>query len=169
MLKGKKSIYILLPVNLLIWGFIGYKIYSVLNEDEGVLPQDLKVTKTKINKTDSIEYTLSLNYDDPFLKKEIETKQFHKEPRSVPKNDKSNSQNSKPQKPVDLTPPKEIKYLGLIQNKTSGISTAMLSINGRSYIVKKSETVEGVTIKSIENESICVKDGKKTLTIGKLQ
>jgi hypothetical protein len=68
MLKNKKAIYILIPLNIFIWCYLGYSIYSGLKEDD--LPEisnnrsTIKLDELK----DSVAYKLSLNYKDPFLR-----------------------------------------------------------------------------------------------------
>lgn len=166
MLKGKKSIYILLPINLLIWGFIGYKIYSALNEDDAFVPQEITVSKTIMNKEDSIPYTLSLNYEDPFLKEEpkLSKKQTNNNASSVQKPAAPVKKTVTPPPPVSI---KEIKYQGLIQNKNNGVSTALITINSRSYIVKKGELVEGLIVMAFDSECLNLKEGKTLLKIKK--
>jgi len=166
-LKDKRFLYVLLPLNLLLWGYIGYKIYISLNDDNTFLPSEYPVSKADVKMVDSEKYTLSLDYEDPFLKEQ-------------PKHSKNRSGNTA----VNITRPKpvntnksiqnipvvkvnEIKYLGLIQNETSGLSTGLITVNGKSYIIKKGETVEGLVIKSIESENLLIKEGKTLLTIRK--
>ena len=66
-MKNKKNIYILLPAVILIWGLLGYRIFSGLkpsNTAEEKLtvrafkPQELK---------ESEPFTISTDYRDPFL------------------------------------------------------------------------------------------------------
>lgn len=167
MLKSKKSIFILLPINIFIWGFIGYKIYTALNDDENILPTEISVSKIKKNKNDSTLYVLDLNYEDPFLKEEPKYIKQQTTAKSI--QPPPSGSNKAPKKPVktEIIPAKEIKYLGLIQNKTSGASTALISINGTSHVVRKGETVEGLVIKSISDTEIAMKDGKSVLSIKK--
>lgn len=167
MFKSKKSIYILLPVNLFIWGFIAYKIYSALNEDDDIAIPESATVKPKPRLNDTLKYVLQLNYNDPFLKDAPAQKKLI-----------TNSRNSttpvaatnKPVKNIPETQVKEvkdIKYLGLVQSTGTGNSTALIAINGKSYIVKKGETIEGYKIKSIDNSAIALLDGKKVISVQK--
>jgi hypothetical protein len=164
MLKGKKSIYILVPLNLFIWSYVGWKIYSAFNEEDISLIENVSSLPVKLRGGDSVTYVLSLSYADPFLKAE-------------PKSSRSKSNNLNTAKPLvpavkptkQIEPPKtvDIKYLGLVQNKAKGNITAMVSINGRSYIVKAGQTIENVVFTSITPELITARIGKEKLSIKK--
>jgi hypothetical protein len=170
MLKNKKAIYILIPLNIFIWCYLGYSIYSGLKEDD--LPEisnNSSVIKLGELK-DSVAYKLSLNYKDPFLREGEKSRVYS----SNGSGNNNNNSNATPKTiPVKLPtvavvkPLTDIKYLGLVKNNTTGNSTALVSINGKSYLVKKGDTVEGITIKNISNESVELKEGKKSLLIKK--
>jgi hypothetical protein len=54
-----------------------------------------------------------------------------------------------------------------VKNNTTGISTALISINGQSHLVKKGDIINDITIKTISNESVEIKEGKTTQFISK--
>lgn len=171
---GKKAkLYLLVVVNLMVWGYVGYKVYGALQGDDEV---DFTLNQTKIKSiekpAEEIVEQLSLSYDDPFLK------QGNYSGNITSKNNKTskNSQTSVAQKQsikantaktITSTPTLEIKYLGLVKNNTSGNLTALLNVNGRSVTVKQNDVVEGYIIKSISNESILAIKGKEKLIIQK--
>lgn len=166
MFKGKKSLYFLVPINLLVWGYVGFKIYKAFNEEEEILPYEQVMSVTKFKKEDSVVYKLAINYPDPFLKEEPRYKAAGNSNSGghvpkVPVNPPVQKPIVAPQRTIDL------KYLGLVENKTSGTSTGLISINGKSYLVKKGEVVEGVLIKSISSEKLEGKIGKETISIQK--
>jgi len=171
MLKNKKAIYILIPLNIFIWCYLGYSIYSGLKEDD--LPEisnnrsTIKLDELK----DSVAYKLSLNYKDPFLREGEKNKVYSSNGSGNSTTDhNSNSKNipvKTPSVAAIVKPQTEIKYLGLVKNNTTGNSTALLSINGKSYLVKKGDLVDGISIKNISNESIELKDGKKSRVVNK--
>lgn len=165
MLKGKKSIYVLLPINLIIWGYIGFKIYSAMNEEEGFIPQEYTISKTKLMKEDSTHYTLSLNYKDPFLKQEYNSIDYSK--KSLSNRNSTSTPTTLPNGNSVATEQKDIKFLGIIENKTSGVKTALISINGISHIIRKGETIVGFYVKSIDNENISLQQGKTVIKITK--
>ncbi len=163
MLKGKKSIYILLPLNLLIWGYMGYKIYAAFHEDDAMVSAENMISAPKPKTEDSAEYILSLDYKDPFLKEEPKAHTPRMVQAPIP-------QPAVVQKPV--APPVEkkladIKYLGIIENKSSGSMAAMISVNGSSQIIKPGQTIDDMVFQTITAEFIVVKIGKEKLTIRK--
>lgn len=172
---GKKAkLYLLVIVNLMVWGYVGYKIYGALQGDDDV---DYSLNQTKIKTidkpTEEVVEQLALNYDDPFLKQG----NYSGNIPSKNSNSSRNSQNLVSQKQpvikvnttktVTPIPAFEIKYLGLVKNNSSGNLTALLNINGRSITVKQNDIVEGYIIKSISNESILAIKGKEKLVINK--
>ena len=171
MLKNKKAIYILIPLNIFIWCYLGYSIYSGLKEDD--LPEisnnrsTIKLDELK----DSVAYKLSLNYKDPFLREGEKSKVYSSNGSGNTNTNYNPSPKNIPVKTPSVTaivkPQNEIKYLGLVKNNTTGNSTALLSINGKSYLVKKGDLVDGINVKNISNESIELKEGKKSLVIKK--
>jgi hypothetical protein len=163
MFKGKKGIYFLIPINILIWGFFIYRFYSAYHETDEVIVSDNLPSIKLDDLKESITYKLRLNYDDPFLKKEVKQKKAN-----------SNQQNiGIQQKAVVVKTPTVasqapiIKYLGLVKNSSSGVGTAIVSINGQSRIIKQNETVEGVLFKSFDSNELIATWGKEKIVVKK--
>lgn len=156
----------MIPANLLLWGYIGYYIYNFFHADIGELPTELPVNLSKKKTNDSVDYVLALNYADPFLKEEPK-------PRNNNANKAPNKSNTTAITPVvqkvtnEAPKSLDIKYMGLVENKTSGVATGLISINGKTFLVKKGETIEGVLIKSLSSAKLEVKVGKENLSITK--
>ena len=166
MLKNKKAIYILIPVNIIVWCYLGYSIYSGLKGDD--VPEISESTKEiKLDELkDSAVYKLSLNYADPFLR-EGEKSREHKYNNTGSTSSNIAPKNIQVKTPsvVIVKPVTDIKYLGLVKNNSTGISTALVSINGRSHLVKKGDIVEGIGVKSITNTAIELTEGKKSRVV----
>jgi hypothetical protein len=172
MLKNKKAIYILIPLNIIIWCYLGYSIYSGLKEDD--LPEISKAKSVnKLNDLkDTVSYKLRLNYNDPFLRESEKNKTYSNLYNVNNGNNTANvtvPKNTSPKVPKveEVKPVPEIKYLGIIKNNTTGISTALVSINGKSYLAKKGDVIEGFGITNITNQVIELKEGKSTIAINK--
>lgn len=153
----------MIPINLLLWGYIGYYIYNFFHSEVVELPIELPVNLSKKKVEDSVNYVLALNYADPFLKEEPK-----------PKNNSGAKAINQPihsnpvvQKIREAPKTLDIKYMGLIENKTTGIVTGLISINGRSFLIKKGEIVEGVLVKSLMQDKLELRVGKDNLTISK--
>ena len=86
-MKNKKNIYILVPAVLLIWGFIGYKIYATLNSTDVVAITENDLVDFKPEEIKEVEkFTISANYRDPFLGKlftKNTTKPVIKKPKPI--------------------------------------------------------------------------------------
>ncbi|HWY11617.1 MAG TPA: hypothetical protein VN026_09845 [Bacteroidia bacterium] len=160
MALGKKTLYYVVPINLVLWGYIGYKIYTWGKDEVSDNPTEKAFLPAKFDK-DSNNYQLALNYPDPFLKNEIEKQKNY----SVKNNSKSPKPKEKKIAPVEKAD--EIKYMGLVSNQSSGVTTALVSVNGKSYVVKKGETIEGMLIKSITQETLELKVGKELVLVKK--
>lgn len=166
MFKGKKSIYILLPVNLLVWGFIGYKIVLALGSDDLPEPIEGAASHAVVTAKDTVQVKLALNYDDPFLKQEpqrrSQTGNNHLDRASTAPAVQPVQQKPKP----EPKPEKDIRYLGTIQNKNSGRIMALIAIDGNSHTVKKGDQVEGLTVKEITAGYVELKEGKRAFRVG---
>lgn len=167
MLKNKKAVYILIPLNVLIWGFFIYRFYTAYAESD--LPPALPETRAmKLEELkDSAAYKLDLKYKDPFLK---ETSKSHNYYNASPKP----GQQQPAVKPAPVKAPApvpkqipEVKYLGLIKNNTSGLATALVSVNGQSKLVKPNETFDGILFKTFNKDSLVAKWGKERIVVRK--
>jgi hypothetical protein len=163
MLKGKKSLYILLPLNLAIWGFAAFKILKAFSSDDKTTIERPVPEVNFFRNEDSLTYILSLDYDDPFLKDVAQSSNVVK-PSSIVRKE---TQTVKPRIVPVATKTVDIKYLGLVQNKTTGTTTAMVLINGKSHLVKPGESVDDITFASINSDILNVKIGKDKVIIRK--
>src|SRR6218665_314009 len=123
LLKGKGSLYLLAPLNLLIWGYMAYKFYMSLGEPA---PEDslLPTAPPPVSQArDSQQYVLSLNYKDPFLKQEPV---FHSK---ITAEKKPSASAKKQTAEVPRPAPIDIRYLGLVKNTSSGTITAIILLN----------------------------------------
>lgn len=165
MLKNKKAVYLLIPLNILIWGFFIYRFYTAYAESD--LPATLPETKAlKLEELkDSAAYRLNLNYKDPFLKETAKDRHYY---NPSPKNEQL-LKKTIPAKTPTLIPKQvpEVKYLGLIKNNSSGLVTALVSVNGQSKLIKQNETFDGIVFKSFNKDSLVAKWGKERIVVRK--
>jgi hypothetical protein len=169
MLKNKKAVYILIPLNLAVWGFFIYRFYSAYTDSDMPLAESKSQTIKLDGLKDSVTYKLSMEYKDPFLK---ETKrEFNPESKSNNLYDPDQqTKKASPAKPPVTVPPKQapdVKYLGLIRNNTSGLSTALVSVNGQSKLIKQNEAIEGIVFKSFNKDSLVARWGKERIVVRK--
>lgn len=159
-------------MNLFAWGYVAFKVYGALNEDEDIELNmaELPVRKMEVEAKEELQ-TLQLNYPDPFLKNGsvISKRTAGYKPTTTQSQSTANQQKAAPVKTptVATVAAIDIKYLGLIKNSASGSVTALLSVNGRSVVVKLNESVEGYTLKEITGDQILLLRGKEKLVIKK--
>lgn len=170
-MSKKAKLYLLVVINLIAWGYVGYKVYKALEGDEEIELTNTGISYNKIKadeKTDSVK--LILNYTDPFLKhgnfinerKSNSTGAF-KNPNTSVKTGPNYNKVTKTVSTPTIQPAVDIKYLGLVKNNTTGIQTALISVNGKSTFVKLNDVIEGYTVSEISSESILAKKGKEKI------
>ena len=142
-MKNKRIVFILLPVTLLIWVIIGYRIYSSLNK-EPTFQEIIAGKKSPPENNISIEnFAIVGNYIDPFLKGNVAKNNGRGKTAIIPS----------PQKGTTAQWP-TIKYGGLIRKQQSNRQFAMISINGKDRIMKVNDCLEEVCLNKIYNDSI---------------
>lgn len=169
MVKNKK-VYALVVVNLAVWSWFAYRIYSFLQEEEPPFSEEAPVILTKQKTQEDAPHIIKSNYPDPFLKDVVlvHKKQF------AETNGKNNINHTPVKVKIQtsaIKPPEEkphdIRYMGLVENKSNGISTAMIYVNGKSYLIKKGDMVQDIVFNNITKDNIEVKIGKEKMTISK--
>lgn len=166
MLKGKRGVYILIVVNVLVWSFFVYRFFSVYNGTEDIEVRTGDISAKTAMLGDSGVYKLKLDYPDPFLKNEkLYKRNSTNEIPIVQKNREPKTSSVKtPTVPIQ-TP--VIKYLGVVKNSSSGVATAIVWVNGQSRLAKVDEVIDGVQIKSFDNNQLLAVWGKEKFVITK--
>jgi len=140
--KNKKSIYILLPLVIIIWGAVFWKL---LKGGQGKIlpPPAVNITNTVKEAENKEHTTLLLNYEDPFLKTLKGTRQ------------ESNANEVKQVVAVNrvvMWP--MFEYNGMIRNNTSNKAVGMLKLNGKNYLVQNGDWIEGLFVEAVFPDSI---------------
>lgn len=144
-MKNKKSIYILLPIVLLIWGMVVYQFFSFsASDDAQIANQDLKVKPFKIKPKDT--FSITINNRDPFLGKMISSE------NNTPK--KTNTSSKKPIKIKEELIWPQVSYKGIVSDNKEKIKVYMVIINGKTHLMKKGDEEEGVKLKDGDRETI---------------
>jgi hypothetical protein len=162
-MKNKKSIYVLAPAVLLVWALIIYRVsdglqsgdsyYTALSYSPG---EQLPVM------ADTFAYTLQLNYPDPFLGK---ARPVLPAPNTAPPQlallrtepPAAALQQPVPVNPIDYT---RYKYIGLVEHKDKKDQLALVILDGKSLMLRKGETAEGVQLLKLYRDSVELKSGK---------
>lgn len=158
-MKNKKVLYILLPLAIIIWGVIIYRIYTSLQKKETKVALSDNISSAPKSLYENEEFTLEANYRDPFLGQKIEVVQ-NKLPNPKPI--------SNPEvKPVMEKIWPNLVYKGIIKNLKSSKQMILMEMNGNEFILKGGDTINGLQLKRITKDSILVAFGKDLKTFYK--
>ena len=159
-MKNKKTLYFLAPAVLLVWSLIVYQLSEGLS---GGNPYYSEAGRTNAEiapvASDSFQYSLLLNYPDPFLGR-----------TSAPARSTSAVVRSEPKAPVQPAPtvpvqevvhnPTRYQYLGLIEHKGKKDKLALLMVDGKSLMLREGEAAESLQLVKIGQDSVQLKSGK---------
>jgi hypothetical protein len=159
-MKNKKSIYLLLPLVLVIWGAVMYQFFSFSNEDNSnVVPQENMVLKPIVFKKQE-PVKIDVNYRDPFLGK------------TTLKSSRSNSVRRGMLKPIKTIPKPvqtivwpTILYKGIVSDTKGKNKVFMLIIDGQTFLMRTKNKENGVLLISGDRESIEVECKQETKII----
>ncbi|MBN2833701.1 MAG: hypothetical protein JXR48_01915 [Candidatus Delongbacteria bacterium] len=170
-MKNKKALYILIPSVILIWGLIAFKIFTYSTEEE--LITNVKILDVKHSFETQIDtFTLSLNYDDPFLKTTSKSTVFKTQAAektnqntNQSKQKITNSEKNNKEKNTIKWP--AIRYDGLIKNNSSGTVTGILVIDGTTRLIQQGSIIDNIIIQNISETEVRLKYLEETKTIFK--
>jgi len=159
-MKNKRLTYILIPLVILVWGLIFYKIF---NHTGGDNKTNVSTALQKLAKNDHVKDTFNVkaNYRDPFLRGSV---------RSVIRQSGSGEMTSNRQgfskqketKPEIRIP--DLKYFGLIANSKNKQKIGLFRLNNKDLILKEADLYEEFKISRLYNDSVQIayKKIKKT-------
>ena len=149
-MKNKKLIKILVPLAVIIWGLIIYRVISFVNNggptNNIVSQQSYKFENTPIIDT----FKLVANYRDPFNVQPVNRKIT-----KTPSQNKSTIKASNKIKASNIKWP-SIVYKGRVQDNTSSKNLSIMVINNHNYMMFESDEKEDVILKKIYKDSVLV-------------
>jgi hypothetical protein len=162
-MKNKKLIYILLPLVIIVWALVIYRIFFVGQ----TIPENITTTAKPLikdsNKEERNTYKLIANYRDPFLggikQLIIETEDKETE------NNIENSNLRRRRTNLSRVRWPEISYGGFIEGDRDRKTTILLKISNRDYLVHEGDTIDQIFIKAFYTDSLIViyNEEEKTL------
>ncbi|WP_394748235.1 hypothetical protein [Spongiimicrobium salis] len=149
-MKKQTKTYVLLGVVLVIWGMIGFRVYSSLSP-ESVENEVGSVTTFRPQKIKERErFAIVADYRDPFLGT-LPVKKVRK---------KKKQKAVQPQEPMP-----EIKYTGYITDTETQGKIYFISMAGQQYMLSPREKVGEMTLIRGTEKSVKVRFKNKTHTI----
>jgi hypothetical protein len=150
-MNNKYLKYFLIVAAIGIWGLI---IYRIIQASKGGPDASIGFDSTPGNLMTDVTadtFTLNADYPDPFIPE--------KEEEDSVSESKSPDENIGVPSP-ELAPLSEesiaglIKFRGIVENPQKKIRVAIVSINGREYVVHERDKVEGIYITKIMREKL---------------
>ncbi|MGD1848246.1 MAG: hypothetical protein ACFB10_22870 [Salibacteraceae bacterium] len=161
-MKNKKLLYLLLPLMVVVWGAVFYRVFKGIGGDDDyfdALPAAVKMPV--LAKQDSFD--LIADYKDPFLGKgpgrsrntnpAIGEKPLTPTVRQLPK------------PPPPTLPWPAIGYGGFVNKSGGKNKLAVVTIDGQTSWGKLGEEIQGVTIQEIWKDSVQVSYRKEVKTV----
>jgi len=153
---SKKVLFLIVAV-LLVWGMIGYRIISALNDDSEGNSGPVKSTATKM--VDSLpSYTISLNYRDPFFPAKPVARQL-----SVVRKPVASSERKAAPKVAEKW--EEIIFLGCFNSGKVQILTVRIA--GEEIFVRRGDLYDKYTFEDIWMDSVRIRNGSEVKTFYK--
>lgn len=148
-MKNKKLIYILLPLAILIWGAIFYKLFYYASPGEEWITQVSDTAKKTTAILNADTFSILADYRDPFLGNVID-----REPAQNEGNEHTKVREAFTVQAVQWP---DIVYGGMIKNQRSARELALLKINGKESILKTGEMAGGLELLKISKDSVEIK------------
>lgn len=149
-MKNKKNTYILLAVVLFIWGAVIYQFFSFSGEAENTLSDNHEFNVKPLQVKEKDTFSIDVRYRDPFL-----GKMYVENKTNTVKNSDAKASKTKVKEEVIDWP--NIVYKGIVSDTKDKIKIYMLIISGKTCLMKKGETQEGIFLKDGTKESVYVK------------
>lgn len=170
-MKNRKSLYILIPITLFVWGIIGYRVFNFINDnshEESSLNQ-FQFENDSIKNEEAPQ--MIWVYRDPFLDRPADLLHDFLQNSGSSNNISDNgikdiSAELTAQQKVAIEWP-QIQYHGIIKNNTNGKFVAAIAVNQKQYLLSTNETVSGVTMISANNKQVTLKFNEEIKTFQK--
>ena len=163
-MKNKKSIYLLLPLVLGIWGMVLYQFFSFVVPEEQPLVNSSDLTSFKLPeiKTNDAAYLIKVDYRDPFSGNYAEEESLGLN-ETVP--EKVQEVIPEPLPEPIIWP--SIAFKGMVSDNKNQIKVFIVEVKGKSITMKIGGTHQEVTLLSGDRKSVTLGylDEKKVFTL----
>ncbi|MDH7445313.1 hypothetical protein [Aquimarina sp. 2201CG14-23] len=133
MLKGKKGLYVLLPLVVCIWGAIIFQVVDAFSDEDPVIANTNPISFATIKTKEREKFTIGEVDRDPFL-------------GTIYKPKKVINQNPKPvAKKQEIVWP-SIRYKGLVSAQNNSSAIFMVEINGSDQLMRINESFSEVKL-----------------------
>lgn len=157
-MKKKKTLYMMLPLVILVWGFVCYQLFSSFFTTPNYAKSEVKQL-IEIAEIEKEAFVIVANYRDPFLGKQAKSKVINTSVVAA------KTSKSSPVKMTKIWP--SIRYKGMIKNNNSDRRVGIFEVNGKEYLIKEKESVSDIKFLSITKHEVTVEFQKEKKTITK--
>lgn len=164
-MKNRKTTYFLLPLALLVWGLIAYKIIAHLNSTDSGMPQTTTKTAGDGDIAPRDTFSLLLNYRDPFLGTDNTAETNTDNIVAADPGDFFSSSPEQQQPEPQYWP--SITYHGIILNKKTGNRITLVKIDNKEQLLAEGQEITGVRLIKAFSDSGIFKFQKEIKTIKK--
>ncbi|MDR1347619.1 MAG: hypothetical protein LBJ63_04195 [Prevotellaceae bacterium] len=141
-MKSKYTTYLLIISVIIIWGLIVKRIFLSGDDDTDTVQIRKSSQNVQLQQVD----TLSLNYADPFLKKQVRKKKQ----QSSPKPNLSHPKKETKQHADNIL----LQYIGYVKERNNEAVSYLIKINGIQQIMKKNDNIDGLKLIGITADSL---------------
>ncbi len=149
MLKGKKGLYILLPLVVFIWGAIIFQVVDAFSDEDPVVSDITNVSFATIKTKEREKFTIGEVDRDPFLGT------VYKPTKVIPKTYKALTKKS------EIVWP-SIRYKGLVSAQNNASAIFLVEINGADQLMKINDSFSEIKLLKGSSSSIKLKYKGKT-------
>lgn len=158
-MKKKKTIYLMMPLIILVWGFVFFQVYNYFFSKPAYATEVVK-EMIRIDEIKQDTFSIVADYRDPFLGKK---EQF----RGNNSSSNTTKKRSKPTQTKIERPWPLITYNGMIKNNNSDRRVGIVNVDGKEYLVKEKDVVNDIIILAINKNEVNVRFQKENKTITK--
>ena len=150
-MKNKQLSYILIPLVLVIWGLIVYKIINQVNHGKDKSMGTLPFTKAVRSSSVSDTLSLVLYYRDPFLHGMIRPVSG-----SISSNDLLSNKGSLTIATTATVNFPGTRYFGFVVNSKNKQKLGLFKIDNKDYLAKEGELIGGEKIAKLYTDSVII-------------
>ena len=160
-MKKKKIIYLLVPLVVIVWGFVFYQLSSSFLSTPNYAKKET-LQKINIDEIKRDTFSIVANYRDPFLGTATSSNRSNGSLTKKTSNKPKIKTEVKAEKPWPI-----ITYKGMIKNNNSEKRVGIIKIDGKEYLVKEGDLLKDLKIIEISKQLIKVNFQKESKSITK--
>jgi hypothetical protein len=158
-MKNRKLLYLLVPMTLVLWGLIVFRIYRHFNQEPELAQVFSNAGSLSSAKQAEDSFALTADYSDPFLERRLSSSAGY---ISEPKTTKKSNPKSIIRSTIQWPP---VKYGGMITNKNNKSVLYLVQIDNTNHLMKKGEEVAHIKLAKVFKDSIIIELKKNYKTI----